>query len=73
MEKLLTVIGILADGKPMQPEWRDHPLGGNFKGKRDCHIEPDWILIYAIEDDELSEIVEEASLLLADRLLEDRG
>lgn len=53
LEKLLTVIGILADGKPMQPEWRDHPLGGNFKGKRDCHIEPDWILIYAIEDDEL--------------------
>ena len=53
IEKLLKAVGILAEGESLPPEYRDHPLTGNFKGKRDCHIEPDWLLIYAIETDEL--------------------
>jgi mRNA interferase YafQ len=53
VEKLLKAVEMLSEGEKLPPEYRDHPLAGNFKGKRDCHIEPDWILIYAIENDEL--------------------
>jgi len=52
IEKLLHIIEILAEG-PLSPEYRDHPLKGNYKDKRDCHIEPDWILIYALEDKDI--------------------
>jgi len=40
-------------GDTLPPEYKDHPLTREYKGKRDWHIEPDWILIYAIEGDEL--------------------
>lgn len=53
IEKLLRTVGMLAEGRTLPPEYKDHPLTGEYKGKRDCHIEPDWILIYAIEEDEL--------------------
>lgn len=51
MSKLRQVIGLLLDGSPLPPELRDHPLKGEWKLSRDCHIEPDWILIYSIEGD----------------------
>ena len=53
IEKLLSIIEELAEGRKLPPEYHDHPLNGKYKNKRDCHIEPDWILIYAIEGDEL--------------------
>jgi len=53
IEKLLNVIGILSDGKNLTSEYHDHPLRGKYTDKRDCHIESDWILIYAVENDEL--------------------
>ena len=53
MEKLFSVISKLADGETMPKKYCDHPLKGGFKGKRDCHIENDWLLIYAIEENEL--------------------
>ena len=53
IEKLLLVISKLADGEVLPKKYCDHPLKGGFKGKRDCHIEDDWLLIYAIEDEEL--------------------
>ena len=53
IEKLLSIVEELAEGRKLPPEYHDHPLNGKSKNKRDCHIEPDWILIYAIEDDEL--------------------
>jgi mRNA interferase YafQ len=53
LEGLLAVVQTLADGKPLSAMYRDHPLIGEYSGKRDCHIEPDWILIYAVEDEEL--------------------
>ena len=53
IEKLLSIVEKLAEGRKLAPEYHDHPLNGKYKNKRDCHIEPDWILIYAIEDDEL--------------------
>ena len=46
MDKLLDAIDILRSGKEMPPEYKDHPLRGDYEGHRDCHIEPDWVLIY---------------------------
>ena len=51
--KLKVVIDRLAAGEELEPRFRDHALVGNFRGARDCHIEPDWLLIYQIDDDEL--------------------
>jgi mRNA interferase YafQ len=53
LAKIKTVIGLLLAEKPLPPKNRDHQLGGNWSGRRDCHIEPDWILIYKPLDDEL--------------------
>lgn len=50
---LETVISILAEGKSLPKEYRDHPLSGNYAGHRECHITPDWLLIYKINDREL--------------------
>ena len=46
MGKLLDVIDLLREGDELPPEYKDHPLQGNYVGHRDCHIEPDWVLIY---------------------------
>ena len=46
LEKLKTVVRMLVDGEPLESKYVDHPLGGNLRGYRDCHIEPDWILLY---------------------------
>jgi len=53
IEKLFEIIGILADGQPLEEKHRDHDLSGNYKGCRECHIEPDWLLIYEIDNDVL--------------------
>ena len=53
IEKLLSIVENLAEGRKLDSHYRDHRLKGRNKGKRDCHIEPDWILLYSIEDDEL--------------------
>ncbi len=52
-EKLIAVVKLLLDGKTLPPRNRDHPLRGPWKGRRDCHIEPDWILIYRRTEHEL--------------------
>ena len=43
---LLDIVTMLARDIPLPAANRDHQLSGNFAGFRDCHIEPDWILIY---------------------------
>lgn len=48
IEKLKAVIGHLIDGKQLELSYRDHNLRGNFKDRRECHIEPDWLLVYKI-------------------------
>lgn len=53
ISKLRTAIEKLSSGEPLEPSYRDHPLSGNWKDHRDCHIEPDWILIYRITPGEL--------------------
>ena len=42
----------LIAGEKLPEKYRDHPLLGNWKGHRDCHIEADWLLIYRIREDE---------------------
>lgn len=41
----------LASGKALNPKHRDHNLVGKYNGRRECHIENDWLLIYKIEGD----------------------
>lgn len=50
-EKLKTVIGMLKNGEKLPIEYKDHPLQGDYKDTRECHLEPDWLLIYKIESD----------------------
>jgi mRNA interferase YafQ len=50
MAQLKAVLELLIDGEPLPPEYKDHPLRGNFAGSRDCHIEPDWVLIYTLTE-----------------------
>jgi mRNA interferase YafQ len=53
MAKLRDVILLLIEGNPLPPRFRDHPLSGDWKRYRDCHIESDWLLIYKIDGDDL--------------------
>ncbi|WP_418746791.1 type II toxin-antitoxin system YafQ family toxin [Frisingicoccus sp.] len=50
---LENVIAALAMGEPLPEKCKDHALTGNWAGHRECHILPDWLLIYRIEDDVL--------------------
>lgn len=50
---LSDVIKKLAAGEPLLEKNKDHPLVGNFAGCRECHITPDWLLIYEILDKDL--------------------
>ena len=50
LRKLKRVFDLLIDGKPLLAELKDHPLRGEFAGSRDCHLEPDWVLIYSLEE-----------------------
>ena len=52
-EKLRRVITLLLAGMPLEDQYRDHPLRGKFSGARDCHIEPYWVLIYTVIENEL--------------------
>ena len=50
---LTEVLELLADGKELPAKYRDHNLSGNFQGCRECHILPDWLLIYEISEHDL--------------------
>lgn len=47
------VLSLLADGKPLPERYKDHALSGNFVGCRECHITPDWLLIYRVHEEKL--------------------
>ena len=51
IEKLFSVVERLAQGQPLAPKYKDHPLSGDYHGCRECHIEPDWLLVYEVFDD----------------------
>lgn len=50
---LTEVIESLCNDEPLLEKYHDHPLVGNYAGCRECHITPDWLLIYEISDSEL--------------------
>ena len=51
--KLFEVIDILANGETLDAKYKDHSLTENYRETRECHIEPDWLLIYEIRGDVL--------------------
>jgi mRNA interferase YafQ len=53
LEKLRETVKLLAEGTPLPPTYRDHPLTGPWQPARDCHIEADWALIYTIDKQSL--------------------
>ena len=48
------VIKLLIEQKPLLPKHKDHPLKGNFVGYRECHIRPNWLLVYKIDEQVLT-------------------
>ena len=56
-DKLNTVVFMLANDEPLPEKNHDHQLYGDFAGMRECHIEPDWLLIYSKEDQETLRIL----------------
>jgi mRNA interferase YafQ len=53
MANLRELIELLAAGGPLPARYKDHSLGGEWRHFRDCHIEPDWLLIYKVDGDDL--------------------
>lgn len=53
LAKLIGVVDLLIEGGILPANLRDHSLVGDWKGWRDCHVEPDWLLIYKRSSDEL--------------------
>ncbi len=52
-QELINVISLLSNQQKLNEKYKDHKLTGNYIGFRECHINPDWLLIYKIEEDEL--------------------
>ncbi len=53
MNKIKIVIEKLANGEMLEVKYRDHLLTGNYGGFRECHIQPDWLLVYQIDNGQL--------------------
>ncbi len=53
IEHLRDVVDTLVHERKLDEKYRDHGLTGNYNGFRECHVEPDWLLIYRINQDEL--------------------
>ena len=54
--ELDAVVKLLSEEKPLPPKYKDHPLQGNFAGFRECHIRPNWLLMYKA-DKQISTLV----------------
>lgn len=48
---LKDIVTKLANGEPLNARHKDHPLSGDWIGHRECHVQPDWLLVYRIEND----------------------
>jgi mRNA interferase YafQ len=53
LSKLITIMDKLMSEELLDPKHRDHPLIGDYKRCRECHIEPDWLLVYSITKREI--------------------
>ena len=54
LTKLRQVVNDLVEGRPLQEKHRDHALTGRYVGMRECHIEPDWLLVYEIDGEKIT-------------------
>lgn len=54
ISKLNTVVEILLAGEKLPEKYQDHSLSGNWNGHRECHVQPDWLLVYYMADDVLT-------------------
>lgn len=54
INKLKYVVQLLAEEKTLPAKYKDHYLTGDYKRFRECHIQPDWLLIYTIENDKIT-------------------
>lgn len=53
IDKIKTIMSALINEQILPERNRDHPLVGNYRGRRECHIEPDWLLIYKLQENEI--------------------
>jgi mRNA interferase YafQ len=53
LDRLEAIIDLLREGSPLPERYRDHPLKGEWDGSRECHVSPDWLLIYETTNDEV--------------------
>ena len=53
LDQLKWILGELANERKLDPKYRDHDLTGDYVGFRECHIQPDWLLIYYVDGKEL--------------------
>jgi mRNA interferase YafQ len=53
IDELWLIIENLRKGERLAPKYEDHQLTGNYKNHRECHISPDWLLIYKVDKDKL--------------------
>ena len=53
LSKIKTAMISLIEEKPLDERMRNHLLRGNFKDRRECHLEPDWLLIYRLDGDRI--------------------
>lgn len=54
LDELDKVVDTLREGKTLEERYRDHALTGKYAGFRECHIKPDWLLVYLVEDNILT-------------------
>ncbi len=54
LTKLKDVLNLLCDGKKLPKQYKDHKLTGNYKNRRECHLEPDWLLIYKLDKNSIT-------------------
>ena len=53
LDLLMTTVSFLAEQKTLPEKYKDHRLTGDYTGYRECHITPDWLLVYRIDRDQL--------------------
>ncbi len=53
IENMRKVIASLLEGEPLEPKYREHKLHGDYEDCRECHVQPDWLVIYRIVGSEL--------------------
>ena len=53
ISRLEKIVELLANEVPLPEQFKDHNLSGNYNGFRECHIAPDWLLVYQVNNNEL--------------------